>query len=154
MHAAPAIRYPVARSLRAGALLFAVWCLACVVCWSWWWQGGASGWHAVALAAVSLLGASAAHAQWRVSPTGGLRWDGDTWWWQARGEDEVLVSVQVHLDLQGGLLVQVPGAPWRARWLYLERSVLPERWADLRRAMFAASSSVPSVQADGGSTLP
>lgn len=154
MHSAPAIRYPVARSLRAGAVLLAVWCLAGVVCLWWWWQGGASGLQAAAVSAVWWLGASAACLQWRVSPTGALRWDGEVWWWQVAGEDEVLVSAQVRLDVQGGLLVHMPDAPWRARWVYLERATLPTRWADLRRAMFAAPSSAPSVQTQGAIVPP
>lgn len=154
MHSAPAVHYPVARSARAGVVLLGAWSLAVGVCLWWWLRGGAAIWPmAGALLSLS-LGAGLAFVQWQNMPVGHLRWDGQAWWWQFAGEDEVAVSVAVRLDLQHGLLLQMAGRlPWHAHWCYAERAQLPARWFDLRRALYAPLSS-PSAPARGASLLP
>ena len=154
MHSAPAVRYPVARSPRVGAVLLGAWSLAAGMCLWWWLRGGATPWH-MAWALLSLsFGAVLAIVQWQGMPTGNLRWDGQAWWWQFADEDEVLVNVSVRLDLQHGLLLHMAGdLPWRAHWCYAERAQLPARWSDLRRALYAPHSST-SVPASGAALLP
>jgi toxin CptA len=48
------------------------------------------------------------------------------------------------LDTQSLLLVRLDEPTQRARWLWLERRARPERWQDLRRAIYsrALASSV------------
>ena len=148
MHSAPAVRYPVARSTRVGVVLLVAWGLAGAMCLWWWLRGGAAGWPLVATLLSLLFGAALALVQWRGMPAGSLRWDGQAWWWQAGDEDEVAVSITVHLDLQHGLLLHMAGPlSWRARWCYAERAQAPARWSDLRRALYAPplpSSSAPT----------
>lgn len=154
MHSAPAVRYPVARSVRAGAFLLGVWSLAAGVCLWWWLWGGAAAWSMAAALLSLLLGAVLAFVQWRDMPVGDLRWDGQAWWWQFAGEDEVSVSVAVRLDLQRGLLLHMAGQlPRNAHWCYAERAQLPARWSDLRRALYAPFSSMPAP-ASGAALLP
>lgn len=154
MHSAPAVRYPVARSVRAGAVLLGIWSLAAGVCLWWWQRGGAAAWPMAGTLLSLSLGSVLAFVQWRDMPVGDLRWDGQAWWWQFAGEDEVSVSVVVRWDLQHGLLLQMAGRlPWRARWCYAESARLPARWSDLRRALYAPVSS-SSAPANGTALLP
>jgi hypothetical protein len=145
MHSAPAVRYPVPRSARAGRAL--VWlCLAPAAPCLYGW---ASGLPAVALAAICaswLLAAAVILLQWRGMRAGQLRWDGQAWWWlpdDAARVDEHAVSIVLHLDLQSGVLVRMVGAPGRVHWRWLERSSAPARWGDLRRALYQRSLAKP-----------
>ena len=70
---------------------------------------------------------------------GQLAWDGQAWRWDSRGYQagEVTYSVTVAFDFQSVLLLRV-GNPARASlWLWAEGSAFPQRWLDLRRAVYS-----------------
>jgi toxin CptA len=146
MHSAPAVHYPVAKSLRAGLALAACWCLAAATCLWWWIAGGASAVQAAWAVACLLLGAVVACRQWRDMPVGALRWDGQAWWWQSH-EDDMSVTVQVRWDLQHAALLYLKGMPLRRRWALVERRSQPSRWDDLRRALYSPVFASPSGDA-------
>jgi len=85
--------------------------------------------------------------RWRAQPTGHLAWDGAGWTWEAGAAPATAGRLRVSVDLQRVLLVQ-----WRgdgpAHWLWLERAGAPERWADLRRAVYsrARPDALPLAQ--------
>jgi hypothetical protein len=139
MHSAPAVRYPVPRSTRAGRLLAALCVLPSVPLLLWWGDGA----QPVAMAVFAVAWACAAGLaglQWRAMAAGQLRWDGQAWWWlpdEAAAHDEYPVSVALRLDLQMTALVRVDGTPgWAGGWRVLERSAAPARWNDMRRALY------------------
>jgi hypothetical protein len=132
MHNAPSVTYPVGRSRWGAALLALAWLAGVAVVLQWSRQDGVgAGPAVVAWAGVAGVGLAAARAWWR-GPSGALAWDGANWRWEAGPPGRV----QVGLDLQAFLLVH-----WRAaggaRWLWLERAACPERWDDLRRAVYS-----------------
>lgn len=137
MHSAPAVRYPVPRSARAGHLLAAL-CMLPSVPLLLWWGDGAQPAALALVAAVWSCTAALAGLQWRGMGAGQLRWDGQAWWWmrvESTLYDESPVSIALRLDLETVALVRVVGAPGWVRWRVLERSAAPERWRAVRRAL-------------------
>lgn len=96
-------------------------------------------WRVLAAAMVLILAGLAAYSTWKSSPVGHLAWDGQFWRWEGLGyqagvaEQKLLVVV----DLQNRLLLRLENPAHAHLWLWAERSVLPERWLDLRRAVYS-----------------
>ena len=82
-------------------------------------------------------------------PTGQLVWDGMAWRWESAGYQTGIAEYEVAVvaDLQSRLLLRLENPAKASLWLWLERSALPERWLDLRRAVYATRRSVPSALA-------
>lgn len=138
MHDAPAVTYPVGRAPALGALLGAVW-FGGAGAWLAGWQMAAwalDGRSALGAASVVLAGGLALLG-WRTLPSGELDWNGQEWMARLGGRAVVLGGVAVHLDLQAWLLlrVRIP-ATGCACWIWAGRSAAPDRWSDLRRALF------------------
>ncbi len=150
MHSAPAVRYPVPRSARAGRVLAALCGLPAVACLLWW-QAGVSAPALAAFGAAWVLAATICVFQWHHLRAGRLRWDGQAWFWlpdAAAEQDEHAVTIQLRLDLQSVVLVHMKGAPGMVDWRWLERSAAPQRWNDLRRALVQrrpAAAHVPAL---------
>lgn len=157
-YTAPTVRYPFARSAAFGWLC--VW-LAVVsgggVVWyveSVWTAAGRG-----AFALVAILGwviaALGALGYWRRSPHGLLAWNGQVWALQAADSAQAGMSEEgaalrqapaVILDLQHTLWILVRRHGHAPLWLWLERSQCPERWGDLRRAVYSpAMQAVPTA---------
>lgn len=87
------------------------------------------------------LAAAGALQYWLGQFRGVLRWDGLHWQLdglQPQGVPWVLsFSPEVLLDAQTHLWVCVSPAGHSRIWLWLERSSQPERWMDLRRAVYS-----------------
>ena len=143
MHGAPSVSYPVGRSRIAVRLLLLLWicgaCCAAAACL----RLGKADWRAGPLV-VSVLaaGAAARAGSPRRAPQWALNFDGLRWsipgapGWQAG-------DAKVALDGQSWLLVRL--ARHAGRWVWLERRAMPQRWQDLRRAVY--SRPVPAGQA-------
>jgi toxin CptA len=110
----------------------------------WYFQGNRQLDWRIGLAIASALGAGvAAHMGWRNSPAGHLVWDGEIWRWERPGYQAGVAEYELSVlaDLQRYLLLRLEN-PARARlWLWVERSVMPERWLDLRRAVYSPHKS-------------
>jgi toxin CptA len=133
MHNAPSVSYPVGRPRFAGLLAAGLWLVGAGVTAVWVQQADAPGWRqVVATIALAVLGSWALFS-WLRSPSGQLQWDGAGWAGPAGAAGG---APDVALDLQQVLLVrwQAPASP---RWLWLERSRCPQRWLDLRRAVYS-----------------
>jgi len=143
----PTVQFPVRRSRALAWLLalFLVGAAAGVV--GWLLQAGgrqAPALHGLAAAGCWLLAAASAVHYWWRQPAALLRWDGQFWVLEtasgtprAAGPPATVGAPVVLLDFQTHLWVHVQ-AEGRARtWLWLERSACPERWLDLRRAVYS-----------------
>lgn len=141
LHHAPAVRYPVVRS-RWLASALVLWSLAGGLALAAWVAGGAGmQFGAIAPAGLLWLACSALAAWfWRTSPCGTLAWSGSEWTLeppQGMAAGVVCATLQVRLDLQRCLWVRCQPDSGRALWLWLERGSAPQRWGDLRRAVYS-----------------
>ncbi len=150
MHSAPAVTYPVGRCHIRGWLMHGLWGLGGLVCGLWLLAVGRLG----ALQGLALLvwGGVGLFA-WRslrLAPQGTLRWDGQQWRWLGPdgGSDGV---VHARLDFQQLLLLEFQPVTGQVLWLWLDRTMAPNRWIALRRAVFSRAATVHGTDraADG-----
>ena len=76
---------------------------------------------------------------WNSVPSGNLAWDGQGWHWNST-RDQVGVAeyeVIVAADFQHILLLRLENPANARLWFWAERRALPERWMDLRRAIYS-----------------
>lgn len=141
---APLVLYPVRRSHALGySLVMAhLAAMGVLVGWIGLGAGSAPGWSVVIAACAWCLAAGGALHFLGHQLSGAIRWDGQSW---AMADDrypeaafvtlsnppQVLMDVQSHL----WLLVSTAGSGSLSLWL--ERSSQPERWMDLRRAVYS-----------------
>jgi len=139
MHSAPSVNYPVGRSRNAQRLLFGLWavgaCCAAAACWRFdgvdWRQG-------VLMLSVAATGAFAWTAGIRKAGAAeSLNFDGQHWSLREPFAGSGTARASVALDLQSLVLVRL-AVPGRAqRWIWLEQQAMPERWRDVRRALYS-----------------
>ncbi|HEX5806011.1 MAG TPA: hypothetical protein VFY31_06725 [Macromonas sp.] len=152
MNHAPAVQYPVGRSVWALRLQ-----VGCLALWGLvqglWWQAQAGAWPPGAwwFAAV-LWGLCGVCWYWRArSPlVGELHWEpavarrqgeGGAWRWHspAYRHGMVLERLVRVLDTQSFLLVRARTGAGLTLWLWLEAKADPHAWQALRRAVQGAS---------------
>jgi hypothetical protein len=145
---APAVLYPVRRSMALGVALVVLLTAGAAVLWAWLAEGATLSWVPVCTAGgVWLMAATGAVHFWRQQFVGSLRWDGQGWVLESDGPEKIFRALsaqpEVLLDLQAHLWVCV--SPWghHRTWLWLERASQPERWLDMRRAVY--SRAVPGA---------
>lgn len=144
---APSVQYPLRRSRVLGGLLLALLLAGAWVVAAWGILGARD---AVVSAAVAvglwlLAAAGAAHFWWS-QPRGVLQFDGQAWALDQmaksfNGPRTLSAPPEVLLDLQAHLWVRVVPTGHSSQWLWLERSSQPERWMDLRRAVYSRARS-------------
>lgn len=145
MHHAPSVVYPLGRSRFYGALLGGLWLAGLGVTLAWALAAPRLDARlAVALLALAAAG-GAAWLGWRRAPTGQLRWDGQFWQWQAQGEPDgtPVLALSVALDFQRVLLLRLETHGHVTLWLWAQRASMPERWLDLRRAVYSRRRAPP-----------
>lgn len=107
------------------------------------------GWHAGLAALSVLLTGLAARTSWNHSPSGQLAWDGDVWHRVSAGytSGAAGLGLSVIADLQQRLLLRLENQAGASLWIWVEQSEMPERWQDLRRAVYSprkSSAALPS----------
>lgn len=144
---APSVQYPLRRSRVLGALLLALLFIGAGVVAAWVGFGARDAVlsAAVALGLWLLAAAGAAHFWWSQT-RGVLQFDGQAWTLgqtakSFSGPLALSVAPEVLLDLQAHLWVRVAPIRHSSQWLWLERSSQPERWMDLRRAVYSRARS-------------
>lgn len=145
MHNAPPVVYPLGRSRFQALVLLACWLAGAAVLVVWWLGAPQRDWR-LWLGLVAVLGAGVmALAGWKNSPTGTLHWDGQTWRWQGRHDLEpgAARGLVATLDLQQVLLLKLETAGHSVLWLWAGRAAMPERWLDLRRAVYSRRKASP-----------
>ena len=141
---APAVLYPVGRGaalavacgllVLAGLVVLGYW----AVQGAWrhpWWVLGAAGatWGVAAVRALRF---------WRALPSGDVCWSGAHWELRCSGRIATYGRVCVHADLQRFLLLRLESADQPPCWLWAQRAARPERWNDLRRAVYPRAEAV------------
>lgn len=145
MHNAPPVVYPLGRSHFQGAALAGFWLSGVLVSVGWWLVGPGFDWRiGIAMAALVLAGV-AAWLGWRSAPVGQLHWDGQVWRWESTGYQAgtPVLALSVTLDLQHTLLLRLHNHDHASIWLWVHRAALPERWLDLRRAVYSRRKAWP-----------
>lgn len=80
-------------------------------------------------------------------PMGHLVWDGKAWRWESASYQAGIAEYEVSViaDLQSRLLLRLENPASASLWLWLERSAFPERWLDLRRAIYSTRRASPAA---------
>ena len=147
-HNAPPVVYPLERLPFLGGLLLGLW-LAGLCTVLLWWRAMQQFDARVALAIFFVLVAGlAARSSWKRLPTGQLAWDGEVWHWESLGYQTGAAEqkLSVVADFQHRMLLRLENQAGASLWLWLEINSMPERWLDIRRAVFSPhklSAAVP-----------
>lgn len=136
--------------MLAGVLL-AFWGAGLALTLLWFNLAQGVDWRFALASALILLTGLAALRGWKNSPSGQLAWDGEYWHWESASYQSGVAdqSVSVVADFQRVMLVRMENQAHASMWLLLEQHAMPERWMDLRRALYAprdtASDSVSTA---------
>ena len=144
LHNAPPVVYPLGRSRFLGTLLLGAWLAGLLLVVLWYFQGNRQLDWRIGLALTAALGAGvAAHIGWRNSPAGHLAWDGEVWRWESPGYQAGVAEYELSVlaDFQHYLLLRLENSAHTRLWLWAERGAMPERWLDLRRAVYSPHKS-------------
>lgn len=141
MHSAPAVSYPVGRCHIQAWLSACVWGLGALVCAGWISANGRLDWPQGAALLAWGLGGVLAWYDWRQTPSGTLRWDGQQWACLSHDSSQA-GTVSPALDWQSGVLVAFHPMGGRRQWLWLVRTADPVRWQAVRRALHGRVASV------------
>lgn len=147
MHNAPPVVFPLGRSNFQGLMLLVLWLSGLTAVALWWRIASTPDWRLWSAAVVLATAAGAMTLGWKNSPVGQLRWDGQVWRWESQGyQSGALVSaLAVTLDFQGVMLLRLESHDDAILWLWASRSSMPERWLDLRRAVYSRSQTPPDA---------
>jgi len=146
-HNAPPVVYPLGRSRFLGSLLLALWLAGLVSALLWWNATRPADWRMLLIFLSAPVAGLAARTAWKNLPAGQLAWDGDAWHWESsgyqtgRGEH----ALSVVADFQQRLLLRLENPAGASLWLWVEKKALPERWLDLRRAVYSPHKSRVSL---------
>jgi toxin CptA len=148
-HNAPPVTYPLQRSLVQALIYLSAWLLACALVCSWIWFSQYSGLALLLGAAAITLSGLAGVVGLKSSPVGQLAWDGQHWHWESpayqagMSEYELLVAA----DFQHVVLLRVKNQANASLWLWAERGAAPQRWLDLRRALYSPQRAAMDLTA-------
>ena len=145
MHNAPPVAYPLGRSRFQGFLLLGLWLAGAAVVTLWWSAAPGFGWrHGLALTVV-VGSAVLVGWGWQNPAIGQLHWDGQDWYWKTSGEqdDRPAQGLVLALDFQRILLLRLRTHGKATVWLWADRFARPERWLDLRRAVYSRRKASP-----------
>jgi toxin CptA len=142
-HNAPPVVYPLGRSRFQVWLLPGLWLAGLLVVSLWVYVAQQVDWRTVLALVAVLLAGVAAYTGVESARAGQLAWDGEVWRWETlsyqAGIAEYELSVVV--DFQHRLLLRLQNQAQTNTWLWVERQAAPERWLDLRRAVYSPHRS-------------
>ncbi|MDM0104764.1 hypothetical protein QTH97_07460 [Variovorax sp. J22R24] len=139
------MNYPVGRSRYAERLLLVLWALgvcgvtvACVQAAGFDWRQG------VLVLSAGVAGLAAWTGVLRYADPADLSFDGQHW--SISGHAALRTArASVALDLQSLLLVRLSEPTRARRWVWVDRQAMPERWRDLRRALYSRAPSAGPI---------
>ena len=154
MHGAPSVSYPVGRSRIANRLLLLLWISGAACTVAACARSGKMDWRS-GLLVLCFLGASM--AGWRGSSrrdsSDVLDFDGSRW--SIRGAKRLQAAgARIALDGQSWLLLRMTEAGGACRWVWVDRRTMPERWQNLRRAVYSRPIPASLAQTDARSAGP
>ncbi|MFH0134122.1 hypothetical protein ACGLHS_28205 [Variovorax sp. VaC1] len=148
MHSAPSVTYPVGRSRGATRILIALWALGAICAGASCYLFDSVGWRQLLLVFSVVFSGVAAGFGLRRDGAAVLHFDGLRWSLTGADASRSVHEAQatVALDFQSLMLVRL-AEPGRARrWLWIEQRAMPERWRDVRRAVYSrAPSAAPAA---------
>lgn len=136
----PAVVFQVVRSTRCGLGILCVWCVAVLGLAAWMAAGaGTQAWRFGVAAGLCLGAGGMAWHAWAHTFVGALAWDGARWSVVPAGATDAMPAnaLEVHGDFQRALCLSVKPLQARRTWVWAERRMCPERWDDLRRAVYS-----------------
>jgi toxin CptA len=139
MHSAPSVTYPVGRSRGATRLLLVLWALGACCAGASCYLIDSAGWRQLLLVFSVVFSGVAAGFGMRRDGVGTLHFDGIHW--SLSGVDASrsvrAARAMAALDFQSLMLLRL-SEPGRARrWVWVEQRAMPERWRDVRRAVYS-----------------
>ncbi|SFO72079.1 hypothetical protein SAMN05216567_102302 [Variovorax sp. OK605] len=143
MHSAPSVTYPVGRSRGATRLLVVLWALGACCAGTSCYLSDSAGWRQLLLVLSVAFAGVAAGFGLRRDGAGTLHFDGLHWSLSAGDASRSVHAARalVALDFQSLMLLRF-SEPGRARrWLWVEQRAMPERWRDVRRAVYSRPPS-------------
>ena len=143
---APAVRYSMWRSAGLGVALGLILLAGAAVLAAWaFWGAHSSLVNVITAACAWVIAAAGAFHFWLMQWVGMLCWDGRAWSVETPAPMStswaLSESPEVFLDLQSHLWLRVSLSGSRGVWVWLQRSSQPERWLDLRRAVYSRARS-------------
>ncbi|MET3497469.1 hypothetical protein [Variovorax boronicumulans] len=139
MHSAPSVTYPVGRSRGATRILVLLWALGACCAGASCYLFDSAGWRQLLLVLSVLFSGVAASFGLRRDGAAILHFDGLHW--SLAGADRSrgvrAAQAKVALDFQSLMLVRLAESGRAGRWVWLEQRTQPERWRDVRRAVYA-----------------
>ena len=131
-----------------GRLLLALWFGGLLATLGWIDGAAPLDWRMAPVFFVLCGTGLAVRRSWSHTPSGQLAWNGDAWRWESSsyqtGSTEQELSVIA--DFQGALLLRLENQTGAGLWLWAEKSGMPERWMDLRRAVYSPHRSRPAAR--------
>ncbi|MDO8719917.1 MAG: hypothetical protein Q7K20_13170 [Polaromonas sp.] len=150
-HSAPSVVYPLGRSRFLAWILSGLWCAGVLVAVLWFYATRPLDWRTALVLAALVGAAAAARSSWMHSPIGQLAWDGEAWRWESANYQTGIAGYEllVIADFQHAMLLRLENHAHARLWLWVERSAMPQRWLDLRRAVYSPrKASMPAGQHD------
>jgi toxin CptA len=113
-----------------------VWAAGAAAVSAWAYFSSVNDWRVLFAVLASALAGCVAAGGWYAAPVGNLAWDGQVWRWQseAYSTGESTLELVAVLDFQRVLWLRLENSAGASLWLWAEKSALPHRWMDLRRA--------------------
>ena len=140
-HTAPPVRYPVQRGLWLARALVMCALLGGLTLLAWGWCGSGTRQHGLQLILALVLWLTGCMLAWRFwmnGVRGVLAWSGQEWTLEVLPQSSAVAGTPaVHLDLQSHLWLRWQSGAGDVHWLWLEQYGAPERWSDLRRAVYS-----------------
>ncbi len=157
---APALRFNVGPS-RFLALGVVGWVALGLLGLCAWALGGAGKSPAALMLAALLWLTVSVLALWRSMhlPQGVLLWDGHGWHWGPAAALVPVTQPRVHWDGQTRVLLSVQRlaptgrAAGSRQWLWVERTMQPQSWLELRRAVYSRPRRDPGSAARAASLV-
>ena len=150
-HNAPPVVYPLGRSHFQDWLLLCLWLAGLLLVLLWIYVTRQLDWRTILALAAVLAAGVAAHFGSKKTPVGQLAWDGQVWRWESASYQTGIAEYELSVvaDFQHRLLLRLENQALASLWLWVERRAAPERWLDLRRAVYSPHrSAVTSPQHD------
>ena len=156
MHSAPSVTYPVGRSRGATRILIGTWALGACCAGLSCYLFDSAGWRQLLLVLSVLFSGVAAALGLRSDGAGVLHFDGIYWTLSGTDKDRTVHAARasVALDLQSLLLVRLSQPGRAGRWIWIEQRAMPERWRDLRRAVYSRPPSASPAGEPWRATAP